>query len=179
MALFHKSNKRKAKNARCHKATPAEVKRHKIVALLDFGIKPADICRKMAYSPDLVKKVDKLRRASKSLAANPKGKPLMTRSPQFMQKPMTLSELWTTFNEQGMSDYVVVYLRLLVSKELKKNADFFQFFMEDGKTVEEFCLTEVEPMYRESDHIHITALTRGAWVTVGAGVLFSLPQSFF
>ena len=120
----------------------------------------------MAYSPDLVKKVDKLRRAGKSLAANPKGIPLMTRSPQFMQKPMTLSELWTTFNEQGMSDYVVVYLRLLVSKELKKNADFFQFFMEDGKTVEEFCLTEVEPMYRESDHIHITALTRGAWVKV-------------
>ena len=74
---------------------------------------------------------------------------------------MTLSELWTSFNEQAMSDYVVVYLRLLVSKELKANADFFQFFMEDGKTVEEFCLTEVEPMYRESDHIHITALTRG------------------
>jgi len=82
------------------------------------------------------------------------------------QKPMTLSELWTTFNEQGMSDYVVVYLRLLVSKELKKNADFFQFFMEDGKTVEEFCLTEVEPMYRESDHIHITALTRATGISV-------------
>ena len=76
MALFHKSKKPKTYNARCHKATPAEVKRHKIVALLDFGIKPADICRKMAYSPDLVKKVDKLRRAGKSLAANPKGKPL-------------------------------------------------------------------------------------------------------
>jgi hypothetical protein len=45
--------------------------------------------------------------------------------------------------------------------ELKKNSDFFQCFMEDGKTVEEFCATEVEPMYRESDHIHITAITRG------------------
>ena len=93
-----------------------------------------------------------------------------------MQKPMTLSELWTTFNEQGMSDYVVVYLRLLVSKELKKNADFFQFFMEDGKTVEEFCLTEVEPMYRESDHIHITALTRGALVKICAGIFFPVRQ---
>ena len=74
---------------------------------------------------------------------------------------MALSELWTSFNDQAVSDYVVVYLRLLVSKELKANADFFQMFLEDGKTVEEFCLTEVEPMYRESDHIHITALTRG------------------
>ena len=27
--------------------------------------------------------------------------------------------------------------------------------MEGGRTVAEFCNTEVEPMYRESDHIHI------------------------
>ena len=85
------------------------------------------------------------------------------------QKPMTVSELYSSFNDQATSDYVVVYLRLLVSKELKKNADFFQFFMEDGKSVEEFCLTEVEPMYRESDHIHITALTRGNTCLIGCG----------
>ena len=27
--------------------------------------------------------------------------------------------------------------------------------MEGGRTVAEFCNTEVEPMYKESDHIHI------------------------
>ena len=27
--------------------------------------------------------------------------------------------------------------------------------MEGGRSVAEFCSTEVEPMYRESDHIHI------------------------
>jgi ubiquitin thioesterase protein OTUB1 len=36
----------------------------------------------------------------------------------------------------------------------------FQNFMVDGQTVEEFCSIEVEPMYRESDHIHVTALTQ-------------------
>ena len=34
--------------------------------------------------------------------------------------------------------------------------------LQDGRTIAEFCATEVEPMYRESDHIHIIALTAAA-----------------
>ena len=33
--------------------------------------------------------------------------------------------------------------------------EFYQAFMEGGATVASFCSTEVEPMYEESDHIHI------------------------
>ena len=59
-----------------------------------------------------------------------------------------------------------LFLRLLTSKQLQLEGEFYQNFMEGGKSVAEFCSTDVEPMYRESDHIHITALTRGAWVKV-------------
>ncbi|RXG72833.1 Ubiquitin thioesterase otubain-like [Armadillidium vulgare] len=55
-------------------------------------------------------------------------------------------------NDSGTSDYLVVYLRLLISAHLQKNAEFFSFFIEGGRS-------EVEPMYRECDHLHIVALT--------------------
>ncbi|XP_053635535.1 ubiquitin thioesterase otubain-like isoform X1 [Cherax quadricarinatus] len=73
-------------------------------------------------------------------------------------------------NDAGTSDYLVVYLRLLISAHLQKNAEFFSFFIEGGRTVEEFCKQEVEPMYRECDHLHIVALT--AAIGVGVRVMY-------
>lgn len=49
------------------------------------------------------------------------------------------AELHKFFNEQGYSDYVVVYLRLITSGQLQSEADFFQNFIEGGRTVAEFC----------------------------------------
>ncbi|XP_076060089.1 ubiquitin thioesterase OTUB1 [Oratosquilla oratoria] len=69
-------------------------------------------------------------------------------------------------NDAGTSDYMVVYLRLLISAHLQKNAEFFSFFIEGGRSVEEFCKQEVEPMYRECDHLHIAALTSALGVAV-------------
>ena len=37
------------------------------------------------------------------------------------------------------SDYLVVYLRLLTSGYLQKEADFYQNFLEGDKTMQEFC----------------------------------------
>ena len=42
-------------------------------------------------------------------------------------------------NDQGTSDYLVVYLRLLISAHLQKNSEFFSYFVDEGRTVEEFC----------------------------------------
>lgn len=66
-------------------------------------------------------------------------------------------ELHTLFNEQGYSDYMVVYLRLLTSGHLQRDQEFYSCFIEGGRTVVDFCHQEVEPMYKESDHIHIMA----------------------
>jgi ubiquitin thioesterase protein OTUB1 len=60
------------------------------------------------------------------------------------------------------SDYFVAYLRLFTSAYLQMNSDFFENFIEDGKTVKQFCTSEVEPMARESDNIHIIALAKAA-----------------
>ena len=85
------------------------------------------------------------------------------------------AELDTMFKDEGVSNYLVVFLRwgslststpkfkltlytiprLLTSKQLQLEGEFYQNFMEGGRTVAEFCNTEVEPMYKESDHIHI------------------------
>lgn len=48
-------------------------------------------------------------------------------------------ELHKLFNEQGCSDYVVVYLRLITSGQLRREADFYQHFIEGERTVSEFC----------------------------------------
>jgi len=79
---------------------------------------------------------------------------------------MKLEELEETFNNEGLSNYLVVFLRLLTSKQLQVEGEFYQNFMEGGRTVAEFCSTEVEPMYRESDHIHIIGLTAAAGICV-------------
>ena len=48
-------------------------------------------------------------------------------------------ELHKLFNEQGYSDYVVVYLRLITSGQLQREAEFYQHFIEGHRTVKEFC----------------------------------------
>lgn len=79
-------------------------------------------------------------------------------------------ELHKIFNEQGYSDYMVVYLRLLVSGQLQKESEFYQNFIEGDRTVAEFCHQEVEPMYKESDHIHIIAICTA--LNVGVRVIY-------
>ena len=38
-----------------------------------------------------------------------------------------------------MSDYVVCYLRILTSGHLQTHSQFFQEFVEGGKTMKEYC----------------------------------------
>ncbi|XP_067028834.1 ubiquitin thioesterase OTUB1-like [Acropora muricata] len=81
-------------------------------------------------------------------------------------KHQCANELLKTFQDEGLSNYIVVYLRLLTSAQLQRKSDFFENFIEGGRTTKEFCSQEVEPMARESDHIHIIALTDALGVCV-------------
>ncbi|KAK6636326.1 hypothetical protein RUM43_009985 [Polyplax serrata] len=78
----------------------------------------------------------------------------------------TKDDLHKLFNTQGHSDYVVVFLRLITSGQLQKDADFYQHFIEGERSVSDFCHQEVEPMFKESDHIHIIALSTALSVGV-------------
>jgi len=82
------------------------------------------------------------------------------------ESKMSINELEDLFNDEGLSNYIVVFLRLLVSKQLQKEADFYQNFIEGDILLKDFCATEVEPMFKESDHIHIIGLTADTGVSV-------------
>uniref|UniRef100_A0A4X2KCU3 ubiquitinyl hydrolase 1 n=1 Tax=Vombatus ursinus TaxID=29139 RepID=A0A4X2KCU3_VOMUR len=83
-----------------------------------------------------------------------------------VEKQTSVAELLTSFNDQSTSDYLVVYLRLLTSGYLQRESKFFEHFIEGGRTVKEFCQQEVEPMCKESDHIHIIALAQALNVSI-------------
>lgn len=119
---------------------------------------------------------------------------------ELCEKQPNLRELLNSFNDQNVSDYVVVYLRLLTSGYLQREYGFFQHFIEGGRSVKEFCqqvgfitriitmfhiepsksceykltlnvllslfFKEVEPMSKESDHIHIIALAQALNVSI-------------
>ncbi|XP_036379430.1 ubiquitin thioesterase OTUB1a [Megalops cyprinoides] len=85
---------------------------------------------------------------------------------ELCEKQSSLGDLLGSFNDQSVSDYVVVYLRLLTSGYLQREHAFFQHFIEGGRTVKEFCQQEVEPMSKESDHIHIIALAKALNVSI-------------
>ena len=81
-------------------------------------------------------------------------------------KKMSVEELLGVFNDQGLSDYLIVFLRLITSGQLQKDADFYVNFVDGGRSVKDFCNQEVEPMSKESDHIHIIALATALDVSV-------------
>ncbi|KAK3784632.1 hypothetical protein RRG08_003440 [Elysia crispata] len=85
---------------------------------------------------------------------------------KMVEKPGTTDALLEAFNDGGLSDYFVVYLRLLVSGHLQQNADLYVYFIDGERTVKEFCSQEVEPMGKESDHIHIVSLTKALQVPI-------------
>lgn len=58
---------------------------------------------------------------------------------ELCEKQPALGELLNSFNDQSVSDYVVVYLRLLTSGYLQREHGFFQHFIEGGRSVKEFC----------------------------------------
>nr|XP_055160222.1 ubiquitin thioesterase OTUB1-like [Nyctereutes procyonoides] len=83
-----------------------------------------------------------------------------------VEKQTSVADLLASFNDQSTSDYLVVYLRLLTSSYLQRESKFFEHFIEGGRTVKEFCQQEVEPMCKESDHIHIIALAQALSVSI-------------
>lgn len=85
---------------------------------------------------------------------------------EMINKGSTKEEMLNVFRDQPLSDYFVVYLRLMVSNYLQNNSDFYGAFIEGEGTMKDFCSHEVEPMAKESDHIHIIALTNAAGICV-------------
>ena len=67
------------------------------------------------------------------------------------------------FNDEGQSNYLVAFMRLLTSMQIKKEAELYINFLDGDTDVHNFCALEVEPMFKESDIVHIHALSK-VWV---------------
>jgi ubiquitin thioesterase protein OTUB1 len=57
------------------------------------------------------------------------------------------SKIHELFNDQGYSDYVVVYLRLITSGHLQKEAAFYENFIEGERGIKDFCYQVVQLNY--------------------------------
>lgn len=57
-----------------------------------------------------------------------------------LEENATSDSLQEIFCDSVTSDYIVVYLRLIVSCYLQKNEEFFQCFIENYTTIKDFCI---------------------------------------
>mmetsp|Transcript_19785 Transcript_19785/g.56855 ORF Transcript_19785/g.56855 Transcript_19785/m.56855 type:complete len:272 (-) Transcript_19785:18-833(-) len=81
-------------------------------------------------------------------------------------KPM-LNEVATKLNEEnGTSEYVTWFLRVVTAAYLKSDPDRFIHFIEGGLDIPAFCSREVEPMGRECEMVQVLALTEAMAVDV-------------
>ncbi|EJW80729.1 hypothetical protein WUBG_08361, partial [Wuchereria bancrofti] len=69
-------------------------------------------------------------------------------------------------NEEGRSNYYVTFFRLITSGYLRENAADYEGFIDGGRTMEQFCQCEIEPMFKDCDHLAIIALTNAIGVSI-------------
>lgn len=77
-----------------------------------------------------------------------------------VEKQIFVVDLLVFFNDQSIFDYFVVYLWLFILGYLQCESKFFEYFIEGGWIVKEFCQQEVEFMCKESDYIYIIVLVQ-------------------
>ena len=58
----------------------------------------------------------------------------------------------------ALSQYIITYLRMLVSFHLQANEEQFAPYVADGSSIADFCKNEVEPVDREADQLQTVAL---------------------
>lgn len=69
-------------------------------------------------------------------------------------------------NEEGRSNYYVTFFRLITSGYLRENAADYEGFIDGGRTIEQFCQCEIEPMFKDCDHLAIIALTNAIGISI-------------
>jgi len=72
----------------------------------------------------------------------------------------TRESLLAAFQEEGgNADYYTWYMRLLTAGSMKRDEARYAAFIDDGSSLHQYCLREVEPMGKECEQLQIVALT--------------------
>jgi ubiquitin thioesterase protein OTUB1 len=102
---------------------------------------------------------------------------VLTQVDLIRQQKMKVTELEKVFLDSFTSNYIVAYMRFLVSGYLKQHAKEYEPFLLEYSSIDEFCRKEVEPLGQESDELHIQALTNRLGVCVKIEYLDSKNQN--
>ncbi|KAJ3309162.1 OTU domain, ubiquitin aldehyde binding [Boothiomyces sp. JEL0838] len=85
-------------------------------------------------------------------------------------------DLLEIFTTEYLSDTIVCFLRILTAALLKRDRELYEVFVLDSyPTLEAFISACVEPMYVESDQIHIVAMANTFNITIRVGNLDTTP----
>jgi ubiquitin thioesterase protein OTUB1 len=142
-------------------------------------IRPDGNCFYRAYSTRLLEQA----RVSPVFASNLKTRlrSIMTLSVATVHAGLSVDEFHEAFIETLDSEadptklddstdlYIVTFMRCLTSAYLQTHEDeFLPFLAADGNygSIADFCRREVDPMYKESDQLQITALTEQVGIPV-------------
>ncbi|KAI6189877.1 Ubiquitin thioesterase [Aphelenchoides bicaudatus] len=77
-----------------------------------------------------------------------------------------LDFLLDDLNNDSIANYYVAFTRLITSGFLRENAALYECFIEGGQTLDQFCREEVEPMWKDCDHLTIIGLVNAIDVPV-------------
>ncbi|KAG6374055.1 peptidase C65 Otubain-domain-containing protein [Boletus reticuloceps] len=84
-------------------------------------------------------------------------------------------ELWQSFTDPATSNYIVMYMRLLTSAQMRIDVQFADFLFDPESqmqtSVDDFCRRFVEPLGKEADHVQVAALAQALDVHVKVAYL--------
>ncbi|KAF8979152.1 hypothetical protein BGZ46_005747 [Entomortierella lignicola] len=83
----------------------------------------------------------------------------------------TPEELLLSFQNDEVSNSIVMHFRLVASAFLKTHQDDYSPFLEFGQSMEEYCSMHVEAMGRESEEMMVIALTKATHVSIEVAYL--------
>ncbi|KAG0308630.1 hypothetical protein BGZ98_007383 [Dissophora globulifera] len=83
----------------------------------------------------------------------------------------TPDELLLAFQNDEISNSIVMHFRLVASAFLKTHQDDYAPFLEFGQTMDEFCSMHVEAMGRESEEMMVIALTKALKISIEVAYL--------
>eukprot|EP01100_Stratorugosa_tubuloviscum_P010737 TRINITY_DN4640_c3_g1_i1.p1 TRINITY_DN4640_c3_g1~~TRINITY_DN4640_c3_g1_i1.p1 ORF type:complete len:260 (-),score=114.82 TRINITY_DN4640_c3_g1_i1:86-844(-) len=85
---------------------------------------------------------------------------------EIMNDKLTIDCLIERFCDYSTTNSIVTFMRLVTSTSLQIDADQYLPFIYDAVSVHEFCKFEVEPTFREADHLQIQALTKFTSISI-------------
>ncbi|KAF9297559.1 hypothetical protein BGZ74_009773 [Mortierella antarctica] len=83
----------------------------------------------------------------------------------------TPDQLLETFQQDEISNSIVMHFRLVASAYLKTHPEDYVPFLEFGQTMDEYCSMHVEAMGRESEEMMVIALTKATHISIEVAYL--------